>query len=231
MAGRTHFIEGMAYRHMKPGRGSSGGLLGGHGSFDFGNLPDSLGGDFGQVLEFAPTWALAKSLGVAFRSSDTPPFPYMVTLLYPHLEKRHRVQLLNTFFAAFPDVESLPVDRSILKGRRITIRVVDKISVEEFGKIASAAESVEPSIVDKVCLFYARRPSVLTKLDAATRTVLLGSLAQTGSIQMVEDAPSPVGATIEVRSPEEKPTVSRQILVTGHAREALHRHGCQCDLG
>jgi hypothetical protein len=189
-----------------------GGILGKYANLEGGKLPQSLDVDFGQVLELAPVSALKHSLVMAFRSPKTPPFSEMLALLYGHANNRVRAQLLNTIFAAVPDLQDLPLDTSILIGRKITPKVTDKILVETFVKIASAAELLEPKVVHGISAYYARRPFVLQHLDPTARGLILTSLARAETRGGVPGAP-----TFVMPSPE-KPTQSRQILVTGHSQ-------------
>ena len=139
----------------------------------------SLDQDFQQALNLVPDRDLARALSIAFRASETPPFPAMLAVLYQSSqERRFRAELLNHIFTAVPE---LFVELSFLKQSTIgaiSPKETDNISPEQLVAIASAAELIKPEIVDEISAYYAGRRSLLVNLSPRARVFILTTLAK-----------------------------------------------------
>jgi hypothetical protein len=198
--------------------GQLGGILGKYATFDLGDVSASLDVDFEQALALAPRTALEVSLAVTFRSARAP-FAQTLARLYERADRSVRAALLNTLLTAVPDLETMYSIVVVNKAGRITPKATDLIPGGRVLEIASSAESMNPSVIDQVSAYYARKPAVLLELDSQSRGTILRSLARAetrsaATRAMTRSVEQPTGSTAPAGEPVTAP--SRELAVTGH---------------
>jgi hypothetical protein len=182
--------------------GNLGGILGRYTSFQQGMLSPSLHDDFASVLQFAPARALRFGLIETFSSPHTPSFAETLGQLYEHFDLRQRADLFNTILEVAPQVRELNFIKPLLSGTRLSVLTASSLDANDLMRLASEAEAINPGIIEEVTELYARRPTMLIKLDRKSKGMILTTLAHV-KIGELESLPKQ-GGNFEIRLPKRR---------------------------
>lgn len=140
---------------------------------------------FDQVAKAAPTGVIAEGLAAAFRSDQTPNFGTLVGDLFSRSNGEQKAGILNHLLAsAGPGVlsqigSSGPLTELLgSAGRGITADQAQGISPEAVQQLATHAEKVDPSVVDKASAFYAQHSTLVKTLGGAALSIALAKVAE-----------------------------------------------------
>lgn len=137
--------------------------------------------DFDNISRTAPKEEVAHGLAESFRSSETPPFPQMLSQMFGNASGSQRASILNNLLAAAgPAVLSQIMGRLGGGGQQthVTPEEAEQISPEVVRHAAEQAEQHDPSIIDRVSQIYAEQPQLVKTLGAAALTVAIAQLGR-----------------------------------------------------
>src|SRR5271166_5826081 len=140
---------------------------------------------FDQVAQTAPPNVIAEGLSAAFHSDQTPAFGNMVSGLFSQSTGEQKAGMLNHLIAsvgpgALAQLAGGGALASLLGGgaTQVTPQQAQNISPEIVQQIATHAEKVDPSIVDKASAFYAEHTTLVKTLGGAVLSIALAKVAE-----------------------------------------------------
>ena len=138
---------------------------------------------FQQAAQQAPPNVVGQGLAEAFRSSQTPSFPEMVSTLFTHSNPDQKAGLLTRLLgAAGPPTLSGPLAAILGSASRapapVTPEQANQVPPEAVQHLAQHAQNGNPSIVDEVGHFYSQHPQVVTALGGLALSIAIQHMAR-----------------------------------------------------
>lgn len=138
--------------------------------------------DFDEVAREVPTDALAGGLADAFRSNQTPDFGQMVSSLFNGSNAQQRSGLLQQLVGALgPSLATVAGGLLARLGSSASSEgggfSPEGVTPDQVREMAAAAEKQDPSIMDRIGLYYAQHPEVVKVLGGTALAVALGHIA------------------------------------------------------
>jgi hypothetical protein len=163
-------------------------ILDKYGSGRSNAVPASADADFDRLTRHAPSATVSDGLADAFRSSETPPFPSMLSQLFGRSPATQKSNVLNTLVATLgPALVSQLLARhganraaQELQAGKTTISpdVAEQVPANSIEVVAAEAEKKDPSIIDRLSRFYAEQPALIKTLGGLALTVAMAKVAQ-----------------------------------------------------
>jgi hypothetical protein len=140
---------------------------------------------FDQVAQAAPPNVIAEGLAAAFHSDQTPAFGTMVSSLFSQSSGDQKAGMINQLIASvgpgtIAQLAGGGALASLLGGgaKEITPQQAQNISPEVVQQLATHAEKVDPSFVDKASTFYAQHTTLVKTLGGAALSIALAKVAE-----------------------------------------------------
>jgi hypothetical protein len=140
---------------------------------------------FDQVVQAAPSGAIAEGLAAAFRSDQTPAFGQMLSTLFTNSNGAQKAGMLNQLISSVsPAMLAQLLSGTGLTGQlaeagaQVTPEQAQQVSPDVVQKLAVHAEKANPSIVDSLSGFYAQHSSLVKTLGGAALTIALAKVAE-----------------------------------------------------
>ena len=135
--------------------------------------------DFEQVSQAAPQSHLAGGLAEAFRSTQTPPFPQMLSSLFSNSNGQQQAGILNHLLSsAGPSAGSGILGSLIGAGSQVTPEQAQRVPPETVHQLAAQAEKNDPSIVEKASSFYEQHPTLVKALGAGSLALIMSHMSR-----------------------------------------------------
>ncbi len=146
--------------------------------------PPEAASDFSKVAQSAPPTAVAGGLAEAFRSGNTPHFGEMISQLFAQSDAAQRAGILNHLLAAAgPMVGKEGASgglAALLSGGAVTVtpEQAQKVPADAVRQLADAAQTRDPSVIDRAGEFYAQHPTLVNALGAGALALIMSHLSQ-----------------------------------------------------
>lgn len=134
---------------------------------------------FQQAAQQAPPNLVGQGLAKAFRSSQTPSFPEMVSTLFTHSNPDQKAGLLTRLLgAAGPGALRDPLPAIPGSGATgtpvpVTPEQASQVPPEAVQHLAQRAQNGNPSIMDEIGHFYSQHPQVVTALGGLALSIAI----------------------------------------------------------
>jgi len=147
-------------------------------------------GEFKSLIARLEPNVLAPLVTQAVRSPQTPSLEQFIALLYPHLSKRRRADLLNSLLTTSGELRRTMVTSLGGRTKHFTPTEAFRIPVKTIAKIIAAAGDTHPAVIDEVVRQFAHNPKTFLRLDAATRRVILSNAREDATLrQTIHEEP------------------------------------------
>ncbi len=140
--------------------------------------------DFEQVASAAPKNVTSEAVEQSFRSSQTPPFPQMVSALFDHSDQNQRAGLLNRLLGSLgtsgtAGIPGLSALQGILGqgNRQITPEEANRVPSNEVQQLAAHAENRNPGAVGEISNFVSEHPGIMKALGGMAAIIAMRHIA------------------------------------------------------
>jgi hypothetical protein len=140
---------------------------------------------FDEVVQAAPTSAIAEGLTAAFNSDKTPAFGQMLSTLFNNSTGDQKAGMVNHLLSSVsPGILTQVLSGAGLSGllgagnTQLTPDQAQKLSPEVVQQLATHAQNSNPSVVESVSNFYAQHTTLVKTLGGAALTVALAKVAE-----------------------------------------------------
>ena len=146
------------------------------------NAPPNTEQDFQNVSAAIPQQHLASGLAQAFHSSQTPPFPEMLSTLFSHSNPDQKAGILGRLLSA-----AGPAGIGALGGlipglspnsTQLNPQQSAQVPPSAVRQLAEQAQSTNPSIVEEASSFYSQHPQVVQALGAGALALIMSHVSQ-----------------------------------------------------
>jgi hypothetical protein len=137
--------------------------------------------DFDQVSQTAAQSHLAGGLSEAFRSTQTPPFPQMLSTLFSNSNGQQQAGILNRLLSSVDPAAASGILGNVLGGgasSQITPEQAQQVPPETVHQLAEHAQQNDPSIIDQAGSFYAQHPTLVKALGAGSLALIMSHMSR-----------------------------------------------------
>ncbi|MDM7913698.1 MAG: hypothetical protein ACE15D_04650 [Candidatus Eisenbacteria bacterium] len=145
--------------------------------------------EFDSVAKEVSRGELAAGIVTSLKSASTPPFADIVLDLYTHATPEQRAGILNRLLPALNEKEGTValqhepkhVQELLVGKQTVSAADAERIGAASVRKLAAAADTLDPSVVEKIAEMAADHPALLKTLGTGILAQTLTAIAATHS--------------------------------------------------
>ena len=137
-------------------------------------------GAYDQVAQAVPQDTMAQGLAHAFRSSETAPFPQIVSQLFGRSNPDQKAGVLNTLLSHLGPGErgtALGTAAGVVGTGQVTPQQAQQLQPQQVEQLARHAEQKDGGVVDQAAQFYTQHPTLVKSLGLGALTLVLAHMS------------------------------------------------------